>query len=673
MTSSLDRVNAALSHFFGTTLDQNQRATLGSLAQGSAAGALEVFAGTYKAWDGGAVSCIAGHSVTPRFGIFANPSALAWNGGKPKAASLDPGASAHKRPLVWLREQADAKVDTQAEIERVIQNIDYYTATVAGGTARDAKAWAAAIVKARAANEIPDHLDKIQGVLASFKTLTEDPTELREVLHHFFTYKDDGSYYARWASSPHDKPDNLSPEAKALDITELPLRAGEVYLYAVVPESFLSGSAASNRFREVVWGFSFEDDAKVSRVSVLHTVACEINGGDFYDFIAFHADDGLRTLFTDAGRKRVPDSAAKCITPGLVDLLATAPDDAAQRTAFMKASAHIEGEGTHVPVFLELSAPGPVPEGVELFGRPGELLQLASVPVGKLAELAALPHVAWVSEPTSLETRNTNAAAQINLSKEPWLFRSVPMMNSPLVKTVQAALKAKGYYAGDVDGQFGDDTKSAVIKFQKDQSLDPDGVVGPTTAGKLGLTWEPVDKSGGKGVVVGIIDSGIHGIHPAFHVGGTAGGATRILSTWEPNGTGTPPGPRLAALSGGYFAVTYGETEGDKKLKSTQWLNRGAELVGAATSAMRDGSVGHGTHVAGIAAGAAVRTRAQPAWPRRPTSSRSRATGIPPRTPRSRPASTTGRWFGRSSTSARSPRTSPRSRTRTAAISRRRW
>lgn len=606
MTTSLDRVNAALSHFFGSYLTQSQRKVLGGLAQGSAAGALEVFAGTYKAWDGGAVPCVGGHSVTPKWGVFANAKALGWNGGKPKAASLDPGSGAHKRPLVWLREVADAKVDTQAEIERVIQNIDYYTATVGGGATRNAKAWAAAVIKARAANEIPDDLDKIGAVPKSFEKLTKDLTELRQVLQHFFTYKDDGSYYARWEKTPHDKPENLSSDAKTLTINELPLRAGEVYIYAVVPEGFLSGTAAKKRFREVVWGFSFDDDLKVTRVSVLHTVACLVEGDDFYDFIAFHADDGLRTLYTDKGRKLVAEAAAKSITPGLVDLLATAPDDAAKRTAFMKASAHIEGEGTHVPVFLEMNKAGSVPDGVELYGRPGELLQLASVPVGKLAELAALPHVEWVSEPTPLRMRDANSDAQIHLGDKPVLYRTSPMMKSALVEEVQKKLKDKGFYTGGIDGQFGDNTKVAVVKFQKSVSVKEDGIVGPTTAGKLGVTWDPVNHKGGKGVVVGIIDSGIHGPHPSFRVGGTSGGAARIVSTWEPNGTGTAPGPRLAALSGGYFAQTYGETKGDKLLKSNQWLNRGAELVGAATSGIRDGSSGHGTHVAGLAAGSAV-------------------------------------------------------------------
>ena len=53
------------------------------------------------------------------------------------------------------------------------------------------------------------------------------------------------------------------------------------------------------------------------------------------------------------------------------------------------------------------------------------------------------------------------------------------------VKAVQKRLKALGYYNSSVDGDFGDATKSAVKKFQKNNGLTDDGVVGKKTLEKL--------------------------------------------------------------------------------------------------------------------------------------------------------------------------------------------
>lgn len=55
------------------------------------------------------------------------------------------------------------------------------------------------------------------------------------------------------------------------------------------------------------------------------------------------------------------------------------------------------------------------------------------------------------------------------------------------VRKLQSALIARGYSCGTcgVDGSFGNDTHAAVIKFQSDNGLETDGIVGPMTQGKL--------------------------------------------------------------------------------------------------------------------------------------------------------------------------------------------
>lgn len=64
------------------------------------------------------------------------------------------------------------------------------------------------------------------------------------------------------------------------------------------------------------------------------------------------------------------------------------------------------------------------------------------------------------------------------------------------VRAVQQALKEKGYYNYTVDGIFGTRTRSAVVSFQKDNGLDPDGIAGEKTLKALGV-YSDSDSYGG--------------------------------------------------------------------------------------------------------------------------------------------------------------------------------
>lgn len=55
------------------------------------------------------------------------------------------------------------------------------------------------------------------------------------------------------------------------------------------------------------------------------------------------------------------------------------------------------------------------------------------------------------------------------------------------VRQIQTKLKELGLYTGSIDGIYGSGTKNAVIQFQKQQGLDPDGIAGTKTLTALGL------------------------------------------------------------------------------------------------------------------------------------------------------------------------------------------
>lgn len=52
---------------------------------------------------------------------------------------------------------------------------------------------------------------------------------------------------------------------------------------------------------------------------------------------------------------------------------------------------------------------------------------------------------------------------------------------------IQHRLNELGYYNGSIDGKFGTDTKNAIIKFQSDSNLSPDGIAGNKTLEALGI------------------------------------------------------------------------------------------------------------------------------------------------------------------------------------------
>lgn len=65
------------------------------------------------------------------------------------------------------------------------------------------------------------------------------------------------------------------------------------------------------------------------------------------------------------------------------------------------------------------------------------------------------------------------------------------------VRAVQESLKNKGYYDYTVDGIFGTRTRSAVISFQKDNGLNPDGIAGEKTLKALGVSGTAGNSYGG--------------------------------------------------------------------------------------------------------------------------------------------------------------------------------
>ncbi len=52
----------------------------------------------------------------------------------------------------------------------------------------------------------------------------------------------------------------------------------------------------------------------------------------------------------------------------------------------------------------------------------------------------------------------------------------VTTTSKELLREVQTALSVRGYYTGKLDGVFGSRTKKAIVEFQSDHSLNPEGI-----------------------------------------------------------------------------------------------------------------------------------------------------------------------------------------------------
>lgn len=97
------------------------------------------------------------------------------------------------------------------------------------------------------------------------------------------------------------------------------------------------------------------------------------------------------------------------------------------------------------------------------------------------------------------------------------------------VSQIQSRLKEWGYYNGQVDGIFGTQTRNAVIKFQKANGLEPDGIAGSRTLAAIGISGGDVYNSADFELLARIISAEARG---ETYLGQVAVGAV-ILNRME--------------------------------------------------------------------------------------------------------------------------------------------
>lgn len=144
----------------------------------------------------------------------------------------------------------------------------------------------------------------------------------------------------------------------------------------------------------------------------------------------------------------------------------------------------------------------------------------------------------------------------------------------PAVNQLQVALGDRGYDVGAVDGKFGGRTEAAVRRFQKQQKLASDGIVGPATAQAMGLPPEfSCSIVTSKAVEpVNVPQSGTFSV-------ATNGGALRLRQA--------PAGPVVGALKNGDSVTVVETANGWAKLRSGAWVSRAWLQVGGQAQAQQ--------------------------------------------------------------------------------------
>jgi subtilisin family serine protease len=429
-----------------------------------------------------------------------------------------------EQDLFYLHELGDAVADDEATLRRILADVE------------DGPAWAASIANA------PDRGAAFRRQVAEIATPpsgspSADPNALRALLYRHFSYDNQGNYFPKWSGQGRSFPADVGDPYRRSALREASLLAGEIYCLGVVPARLLDEGADEATMREfLVQIEQGEPDAPadgagaatgtgaaagVLRLVPVYSVtrgARAAGQPPFHQFCFFHAFDGAGVL--------IPESAATALQPGLTALLATMPrveQMEAYRDATPEPDFFFEGAGES----LKVRTFGRIKQGATLQGLPAgvEVYDLVNGDRGPGEE---------ESEPTGVRYFLCPPDKLVELAAH----QDVEDLDR--VEPVRLSLT-----------QVGTDLKTADLRAAQVAS---------------GHTGD------GNGVMVGVMDSGIDGTHPAF--------AGRIHAVWDQ----TLPKQNAPTVPGGNFGRVL----------------RGADIATTSVDI-----IGHGTHVSGIAAGAA--------------------------------------------------------------------
>jgi len=91
----------------------------------------------------------------------------------------------------------------------------------------------------------------------------------------------------------------------------------------------------------------------------------------------------------------------------------------------------------------------------------------------------------YLSKPEIAEMTLPAFIREQQIQLHSFMFNYILNTQSDCILAIQKALRELGYQVGPLDGVIGPQTRRAIVNFQKDFKLTPNGVIGPETIAKL--------------------------------------------------------------------------------------------------------------------------------------------------------------------------------------------
>ena len=545
MPSQEETVQSAIQFFFEQALPQATGKRFADLPDPT------VYLGSYTRSDGTPVNTTAGLPVTPAYALRVS-APLPVADGRPNAAGVSAPATGPVRHLLWLRSLADAGVDDAAEIQRVMADLDSFVDLFAGSAA----------APTGAAPAQPGQPAQPAGGAA--------PTEVTEA----------AARAADWARAVVEARAVLATDLSTLTDMPAPLQAvaPDVPALKEVLQHFFTYTPEGAHYPR--WAGAGRDGANPEHLHATYKQrnVLEVQLEREHAYLYAVVPEALLAGGGDLGEPVFREIVVRFEPTGVTGApFALATVHTARLR--LQAAAHCDfvffyaREGAGIPVPREtrdrMSA-----RLIDLIGQvtaaadaAGQVLA-GSEAVSESDGGAQLVHlVATVDGEPALPP------GVISASDGPVRILLAP----PDQVAAVAALPQVSHLGLVAPNEVSNDLARGMVAY-------------PALDAKL-----PAGKKGGQGVLVGIIDSGIDGGHPAF--------AGRLHAVWDQGNPTAAAGNTPAANHPGNAAYAA--------------FNFGVELTGAATANSGDpnpaaGSTippanGHGTHVSGTAAGAEVR------------------------------------------------------------------